>query len=96
MSGVFEKEATLQPHRNRYWLNANPDDPVAFRQEVRTSCQLHQQAFELLTQHQIHLVSTDEMTGIQALERSHPTKAMRPGKVERQEFEYIRHGVAIA
>lgn len=32
------------------------------------------------------------MTGIQALERSHPTKAMRPGKVERQEFEYIRHG----
>lgn len=32
------------------------------------------------------------MTGIQALERAHPTKAMRPGKVERQEFEYIRHG----
>jgi hypothetical protein len=32
------------------------------------------------------------MTGIQALERAHPTKAMRIGKVERQEFEYIRHG----
>ncbi len=34
----------------------------------------------------------DEMTGIQALERKFPDKPMRPGKRERQEFEYIRHG----
>ena len=40
----------------------------------------------------MHLVSTDEMTGIQALERANPTKPMRIGLVERQEFEYIRHG----
>ena len=40
----------------------------------------------------VHLVSTDEMTGIQALERTHPSKPMRPGKVELIEFEYIRHG----
>ena len=39
-----------------------------------------------------HTVSTDEMTGIQALERAHPTHLMRPGQVERREFEYIRHG----
>lgn len=32
------------------------------------------------------------MTGIQALERAAPSKLMRPGKRERQEFEYIRHG----
>ena len=32
------------------------------------------------------------MTGIQALERAHPTRPMRPGRLERQEFEYIRHG----
>ena len=32
------------------------------------------------------------MTGIQALERAHPTLSMRPGQVERREFEYIRHG----
>jgi hypothetical protein len=37
-------------------------------------------------------ISTDEMTGIQALERAAPTQPMRPGKRERQEFEYIRHG----
>jgi hypothetical protein len=39
-----------------------------------------------------HHVSTDEMTGIQALERKHPSLPMRPGKVERREFEYLRHG----
>lgn len=38
------------------------------------------------------VVSTDEMTGIQALERLHPTIPMGPGRVERREFEYIRHG----
>lgn len=40
----------------------------------------------------IHLVSTDEMSGIQALERAAPTPPMRPGKLKLQEFEYIRHG----
>jgi putative transposase len=40
----------------------------------------------------IHLVSTDEMTGIQALERADRTRPMKPGQVELQEFEYIRHG----
>ncbi len=32
------------------------------------------------------------MTGIQALERALPNLPMRPGKVERREFEYKRHG----
>jgi transposase len=38
------------------------------------------------------VVSTDEMTGIQALERAQPTIPMGPGRVERREFEYIRRG----
>lgn len=38
------------------------------------------------------VMSTDERTGIQALERKHPTIAMGPGRVERREFEYLRHG----
>lgn len=37
-------------------------------------------------------MSTDELTGVQALERKHPGLPMAPGKVERREFEYIRHG----
>lgn len=32
------------------------------------------------------------MTGIQALERLAATKPVRPGLVERREFEYKRHG----
>lgn len=38
------------------------------------------------------VVSPDELTGVQALERGHPSLPMAPGKVERREFEYIRHG----
>ena len=37
------------------------------------------------------VISNDEMTGVQALERKHPGLPLRPGKVERREFEYIRH-----
>lgn len=37
-------------------------------------------------------VSIDEMTGIQALERAAATLPMKPGHVERREFEYVRHG----
>jgi hypothetical protein len=39
-----------------------------------------------------HVASTDEMTGIQALERLHLWLPMQPGHVEREEFEYKRHG----
>jgi transposase len=38
------------------------------------------------------VLSTDELTGVQALERKHPGLPMGPGQVERREFEYIRHG----
>jgi len=40
------------------------------------------------------VVSTDELTGVQALERAHPGLPPAPGKVERREFEYVRHGTA--
>jgi putative transposase len=37
-------------------------------------------------------ISLDEMTGIQALERKAKDLPMRPGKIQRREFESIRHG----
>jgi hypothetical protein len=40
----------------------------------------------------VQTVSIDEMTGIQALQRAAKTLPMKPGRVERREFEYIRHG----
>ena len=39
-----------------------------------------------------HIVSTDEITGVQALERIAPSQPMRPGRPARHEFEYKRHG----
>jgi hypothetical protein len=38
------------------------------------------------------VISNDELSGVQALERKHPGLPLRPGHVERREFEYIRHG----
>lgn len=60
-------------------------------QQVKLVCQLYEDAPALSSQG-VHLISTDEMTGIQALERAYPSKPMRPGQVELIEFEYIRHG----
>ena len=67
------------------------EDEAQFRDEVRTVCKLYHQATELHEQG-VHVISIDEKTGIQALERLHPTRPMEPGKPEAQEFEYIRHG----
>ncbi|MBF0459952.1 MAG: transposase [Magnetococcales bacterium] len=40
----------------------------------------------------VHIICTDEKTGIQALERAHPVLPMRPGQPEKREYEYDRHG----
>ncbi len=64
---------------------------MEFNQQLNQVCQLYKAAWELQAQG-VHVVSTDEITGIQAIERAYPTKAMTLGKVERVEFEYIRHG----
>jgi hypothetical protein len=50
------------------------------------------QAAPTAAEQDVQTVSIDEMTGIQALERAAPSLPMKPGHVERREFEYIRHG----
>ena len=91
MQGDFLKEADLKPHLSRYWLNAKYDDPQTFNQQVADVCGVYAMA-PTAQEDGRHVISTDEMTGIQALERLHPTKPMERGKPERREFEYIRHG----
>ena len=54
-------------------------------------CDVYQLASERQEQGE-RTVSSDELTGVQALERKHPGLPLAPGKVERREFEYIRHG----
>lgn len=79
------------PHRCKGWLNAKPQDPIAFAEKTREISRVYRSA-PLLHTLGVHVVSLDEMTGIQALERLHPTLPMKPGLVERREFEYVRHG----
>lgn len=90
--GRILDEADLKPHLSRYWLNDKRDeDPETFDAEVKTVCDLYIEA-PILHEQGVHVVCTDEKTGIQALERKYPTRPMIPGRVELREFEYIRHG----
>lgn len=90
--GVFWGEADLKPHRVRYWLNnGRAAEPEIFDAEVRKVCEHYAEAISL-HQEGVRLVSTDEKTGIQALERLRAALPMRPGLVECQEHEYVRHG----
>ncbi len=67
-----------------------PEPDAQFDEKVEDINVLYRQAPELAQQGE-RVLSTDEMTGVQALERKHPGLPMVPGKVERREFEYIRH-----
>jgi len=73
----------------RYWLT--PPDDQEREETIKTVCMLYEQAPSLAEQSE-RTISTDELTGVQALERKHPSLPLVPGKVERREFEYIRHG----
>ncbi len=83
--------SVLQPHRKRYWLTPPPDDPAELAAQICTVCEVYE-ATPALAAAGTHVASTDEMTGIQALERLHSSLPMQPGHVEREEFEYERHG----
>ena len=64
---------------------------MQFASEVNQVCDLYIQTPHLAAQG-VHVVSTDEMTSIQALERTAPTLPVKAGLVSRIEFEYERHG----
>ncbi len=87
--GRFLNEADLKPHRSQYWLNAKKDE--RFAEKCQDICETYRLA-PVRAAVGIKTESIDEMTGIQALERIAPTRPMTFGRVERREFEYIRHG----
>ena len=88
----YLREAALQPHKSRYWLNTREKDPELFQAQVEMVCACYHDAATLFHQHGTHTICTDEMTGIQALERIAATLPMKPGRTECVEFEYTRHG----
>jgi hypothetical protein len=73
----------------RYWLT--PRDDPAFEAKVADISQLYEQAPERAARGE-HIMSTDELTGVQALEPTHPDLPTAPRRVRRREYEYIRHG----
>jgi transposase len=88
----YLREAALQPHRSRYWLNTTEKDPARFEEQVKTVCDTYLLAPARERTDRTHTVSVDEMTGLQALERIAPSKAMIGGKCQLIEYEYVRHG----
>jgi transposase len=74
-------------------LNAKTKDtdPEAFALAAADVCDVYRRAPEAHMRGE-HVVSTDEKTGMQALVRIAPTKPMKPGLIERFEFEYKRNG----
>jgi len=82
-------EADLQPHRTRYWLTP-PDDPD-LDAKIKAICEVYRTAPER-AQAGERTLSTDEMCGIQAVERVAPDLPMKAGRVRRIEFKYDRHG----
>ena len=90
-------EQNLQPHKNRYWLHSTEkyEDPETYKAKVHAINEVYHYAEEIRQRagdSNVHIYSTDEMTGIQALEHLHPDKLPLPGMQAKHEFEYIRHG----
>jgi transposase len=87
--GRLLDEADLKPHQIRYWLTPSNDEQ--FDEKVKDISELYITAPERAKQGE-RTLSIDEMSGIQALERTAPDLPLAPGKVQHREFEYIRHG----
>jgi transposase len=87
--GRLLSEADIKPHRSRHWQTPKPDEQLP--EKVGEISNLYLQA-QLLAQQGERIISTDEKTGIQALERKKPTLPIQPGKPLLVECEYKRHG----
>jgi len=84
------RNADLQPHRHRYWITPTLNE--TFLEQASRVLWIYERIETLKAQNEIAL-ALDENPNIQALQRTHPTQPMRAGQIERQEFEYVRHGV---
>jgi len=81
-------QAAIKPHRWHYWLNSSDPD---FQIKMQDVVHLYLHALEMYQRDEI-IVSVDEKTSIQALQRMYPTLQTKVGSIARMEHEYIRHG----
>jgi hypothetical protein len=83
------QSASLQPHRWRYWKTPTLNEE--FRQRAAGILWLYERVQWLHERDEV-ILALDEKPNLQVIERRVPTCLMRPGRIELQEFEYIRHG----
>ena len=87
------ESAEIKPWKIRYYLHSKEkyEDYETYSAKIRAINQLYADAVCLLNQ-DVLIYCTDEMTGIQALEREYQSKKVLPGICAKEEFNYIRHG----
>lgn len=81
----------MQPHKSEYWLFPKIDNWDKFCDRVNLVCDFIKTATENKDPN-LHVISVDEKTGIQAIERHQGTAPLSKGGHTRREYEYERHG----
>lgn len=87
--GDILREADLHPQRFRYWKTTIWDEEAV---ERALKVLWYYERIESLWQGGEVLLAVDEKPNLQVLERAAAKQPMRPGQIERQEFDYARHG----
>lgn len=87
--GRMLQAARLRPHLWRSWKTTLWDDEAVTR-ALKILWVYERIAW--LWQRGVVVLALDEKPNMQVLERAHPTQLMWPGQMERQEFDYVRHG----
>jgi transposase len=80
-------EASLKPHKVDHWCGKSPDPEFSEKQAAILGLYLSPPENALV-------LSVDEKSQIQALDRTQPMLPMRPGNPKRLTHTYTRHGTA--
>jgi len=83
-------EASLQPHRSRYWKTARLEEEFVRLAAKVLWCYEH---VDWLHRRGELVICRDEKPSIPALRRWAPTQGLAPGRIARREVEYKRCGI---
>ena len=87
--GAILHQADIQPHLWRTWKTTIWDEEAVAR--ALRILWYYERIASLWRRGEV-VLAVDEKPNLQVLERAAPSLPMRPGQIERQAFEYQRHG----
>ena len=90
--GNILRKADLHPNHFRWWKTTIWDEEAVAR---ALKILWYYERIESLRQRGEVVLTVDEKPNIQVLERAANKQPMKPGQIERQEFDYQRHGTII-